>query len=43
MESTDFKDLDEVPEAVAATTTAVARNAVHLASTRRNQPYPRYE
>ncbi|MCP9623593.1 NAD(P)H-dependent oxidoreductase [Nocardia otitidiscaviarum] len=43
MGGTDYKDLDQVPEAVAATTATVARNAAHLARvlTERNYPAPR--
>jgi len=43
MESTDYKDLDEVPEAVASATAAAARNAVHLARVLRSAEYPAYE
>jgi multimeric flavodoxin WrbA len=42
MGSTDYKDLDEVPEAVASTTAAAARNAAHLSRTLKTQPYPPY-
>jgi multimeric flavodoxin WrbA len=42
MQTTDYKDLDEVPEAVATTTASVARNAAHLARTLRGQQYPPY-
>ncbi|SUD48675.1 Predicted flavoprotein [Nocardia otitidiscaviarum] len=43
MGGTDYKDLDQVPEAVAATTATLARNAAHLARvlTERNYPAPR--
>ena len=43
MESTDFKDLDQVPEAVASTNAALARNAVHLANVLRDDLYPPYQ
>ena len=43
MESTDFKDLDKVPEAVASTNAALARNAVHLATVLRDRQYPPYQ
>jgi multimeric flavodoxin WrbA len=43
MESTDFKDLDRVPEAVASTNAALARNAVHLARVLRDDQYPPYQ
>lgn len=43
MHSKDYNDLDEVPEAVASTTAAVARNAVHLARTLKNAKYPPYK
>ncbi|CDO87478.1 hypothetical protein BN973_01832 [Mycobacterium triplex] len=33
MESTDYVDLDEIPEAVTSPTAAAARNAAHLART----------
>ncbi|MDO7880813.1 flavodoxin family protein [Salinibacterium soli] len=39
MQSVDFRDLDEVPEAVASTTALVAANAAHLASVLREHPY----
>lgn len=42
METTDYKDLDEVPEAVASTTAGVARNAVHLASLLTGSGFPPY-
>ncbi|MBF6180558.1 flavodoxin family protein [Nocardia otitidiscaviarum] len=43
MGGTDYKDLDQVPEAVADTTATLARNAAHLARvlTERNYPAPR--
>jgi multimeric flavodoxin WrbA len=43
MQSTDFNDLDEVPEAIASATAAAARNAVHLAQQLRASRYPAYE
>lgn len=43
MESTDYKDLDEVPEAVASATAAAARNAAHLAGVLRQSQYQPYE
>lgn len=43
MNSTDYKELDEVPEATASTNATVARNAVHLASVLRHAHYPPYE
>ena len=43
MESTDYKDLDEVPEQVASATSAAARNAVHLARALKQAQYPSYQ
>ncbi|OJZ64245.1 flavodoxin family protein [Mycolicibacterium diernhoferi] len=43
MGSEDYKDLDGVPEQVAATTAAAARNAVHLARVLKQSTYPAYE
>ncbi|MBB2991068.1 multimeric flavodoxin WrbA [Mycolicibacterium iranicum] len=43
MESTDYKDLDEVPEQVASTTAAAARNAAHLARVLKQSQYQPYE
>jgi multimeric flavodoxin WrbA len=40
MGSVDFKDLDEVPDAVRSTAVRLASNAVHLATTLRAEPYP---
>ncbi len=40
MGSTDFKDLDSVPDAVQSTLTMVARNTVHLARLLANAPFP---
>jgi multimeric flavodoxin WrbA len=42
MQTTDYKDLDEVPEPVAKTTAAAARNAAHLAAVLRREQYPPY-
>jgi len=42
MQSTDYNDLDEVPEAIASATAAAARNAAHLASALRGGQYPPY-
>jgi hypothetical protein len=43
MQATDYKDLTEVPEPVATTTAAVARNAAHLAGVLRREQYPPYQ
>ena len=43
METGDYKDLDEVPEQVASTTAAAARNAVHLARVLKQSQYPAYQ
>ncbi|MCV7150003.1 flavodoxin family protein [Mycolicibacterium pyrenivorans] len=43
MESTDYTDLDEVPEAVASATAAAARNAAHLARLLQQSLYQPYE
>ena len=43
MQTTDYNDLDEVPEAVASATAAAARNAAHLARTLKTESYPPYE
>lgn len=40
MQAKDFKDLAEVPEAVAATSAMAARNATHLAGFLKGRPYP---
>ncbi len=40
MGSTDYQDLDEVPEKVTRTITDVARNAAHLARLLQANPYP---
>lgn len=42
MQSTDYNDLDEVPEAVAAATAAAARNAAHLARVLQQSAYQPY-
>jgi multimeric flavodoxin WrbA len=43
MQTKDYNDLDEVPEAVASATAAAARNAVHLAKALRASAYPAYQ
>ncbi|WP_424570616.1 flavodoxin family protein [Streptomyces sp. CH-036] len=40
MHGTDYQDLDEVPDAVASTTKALATNATHLARLLTGSPYP---
>jgi multimeric flavodoxin WrbA len=40
MTTTDYKDLEQTPEAVASTTTTMTTNAVHLATLLKNAPYP---
>jgi multimeric flavodoxin WrbA len=40
MQTVDYKDLDSVPEKVAATTAGAARNAAHLARLLTASPYP---
>ncbi len=40
MQTVDYRDLDETPEAVASATAMLARNAVHLATLLREHPYP---
>ncbi|MHA3024098.1 flavodoxin family protein [Mycobacterium sp. BMJ-28] len=42
MGSTDYNDLDEVPEAVASATAAAARNAAQLARALKKAQYPPY-
>jgi multimeric flavodoxin WrbA len=42
MGSTDYLELDQVPEAVSSTTVTAARNAAHLAESLRTGGYPRY-
>ena len=42
MGSTDFKDLDTVPDKVAATNRMLARNTAHLARLLKSNPYPGY-
>jgi multimeric flavodoxin WrbA len=43
MQTRDYKDLAEVPDQVAKTTAAVARNAAHLAAVLRADQYPPYQ
>ncbi len=43
MGSTDYNDLDEIPEAITSATAAAARNAAHLARSLRASQYPPYE
>lgn len=43
MQTTDYNDLDEVPEAVASATAAAARNAAHLAAVLRDTGFPLYQ
>ncbi|MCV7029607.1 flavodoxin family protein [Mycobacterium sherrisii] len=43
MQTTDYRDLDKVPDAVASATAAAARNAVYLAGVLRDGTYPPYE
>ena len=40
MEGVDYKDLDELPEAVASATATLAANTAHLARLLRDAPYP---
>ncbi|TLM84722.1 flavodoxin family protein [Pseudarthrobacter sp. NamE5] len=40
MQTVDYKDLDELPEKVAATTAGAARNAAHLARFLKRDGYP---
>lgn len=40
MHTTDYKDLDAVPDQVASTTATLAANAAHLADLLRQRPYP---
>lgn len=40
MSGTDYKDLEETPEAVSTTITTMTANAVHLATALRATPYP---
>jgi len=42
MGSTDYRDLDEVPDPVASATAAAARNAAHLARVLQRTPYEPY-
>jgi hypothetical protein len=43
MQTKDYNDLDEVPEAVAKATAAAARNAAYLANVLRGEQYPPYQ
>jgi multimeric flavodoxin WrbA len=43
MQTKDYSDLEEVPEPVAKTTAAAARNAAHLADVLRGAQYPPYQ
>ena len=43
MESTDFKDLDGIPDKVTQTAGMVADNAVHLAGLLKSSPLPGHE
>lgn len=43
METTDYNELDEVPDQIASATAAAARNAAHLARTLKLRQYPPYE
>jgi hypothetical protein len=43
MQSTNYDDLDSVPEPVASATAAAARNAAHLARVLRGAGYPPYQ
>ncbi|POH57875.1 flavodoxin family protein [Arthrobacter glacialis] len=40
MHTVDYKDLDTIPEVVAAATAVLSRNAAHLARVLRNENYP---
>ena len=40
MQTKDYNDLDEVPEAVANATASAARNAAHLAGALRTDQFP---
>jgi multimeric flavodoxin WrbA len=42
MESTDYNDLDKVPDQISSATAAACRNAAHLARALREQQYPAY-
>lgn len=42
MQSKDYNDLDEVPDAIASATAAAARNAAYLANVLRGGQYPAY-
>jgi multimeric flavodoxin WrbA len=43
MQSKDYNDLDQVPDAVASSTAAAARNAAFLAAALRSEQYPPYQ
>jgi hypothetical protein len=43
MHATDYKDLEQVPEATASTTATAAANAAHLARLLRGAGYPRVQ
>jgi multimeric flavodoxin WrbA len=43
MQTTDYNDLDEIPEAVTSATAAAARNAAHLAQMLKSAHYPPYQ
>lgn len=40
MQTVDFKDLDEVPDAIASTNAGLARNATHVAGLLQTRQYP---
>ena len=40
MTTTDHKDPEQAPEAVASATRTMSANAVHLATLLKNSPYP---
>lgn len=40
MSTTDYKDLDETPEAVASTLATMSANAAHLAALLKKRGYP---
>ncbi len=42
METTDYNDLETVPEQISSTTAAAARNAAHLVRALKQQHYPPY-
>jgi hypothetical protein len=43
MQTKDYNDLDEVPEAVTKATAAAARNAAYLAGALSGEQYPAYQ